>query len=231
MPTGGVRRDRNTILPRRRRRRDTAGWVMFNKNEKSSFLFKLWFLFKSEIVFRFSFKKKIASMAGRPNVWGIWNIVVYGPNIHLGKNITMVGADGFKTNLTTINFGGHEGRIKIGDNVLVMNGVRISSAKEIIIGNSCTLANFCYIMDSDWHDIHDRNSIPGKSLPVILEDNVWIGDSAIICKGVRIGENSIIGAGSVVREDVPPNAVAIGNPAKVVRYLDPERVVKFGQPI
>jgi acetyltransferase-like isoleucine patch superfamily enzyme len=167
-------------------------------------------------------------MAGRPMVWGIWNVVVYGPNIHIGKNVTMVGADGYKTNLTTVNYGGYEGHIKIGDNVLVMNGVRISSAKEIVIGDGSMLANFCYIMDSDWHDIYDRNISPGKSLPVILEKNVWVGDSAIICKGVRIGENSVIGAGSIVREDVPPNAVVIGNPAKIVKYLDPERIVKFG---
>jgi acetyltransferase-like isoleucine patch superfamily enzyme len=205
--------------------------MMFNEKDESSYLSRLWFMIKSEFVFRYSFKKKFASIAGRPMVWGIWNVVVYGPNIHLGKNVTMVGANGFRTNLTTISFGGHEGHIKIGDNVLVMNGVRISSAKEIIIGDSCTLANFCYIMDSDWHDIYDRNSTPGKSLPVILENNVWIGDSAIICKGVRIGENSIIGAGSVVRKDVPPNAVVIGNPAKVVKYLDPERIVKFGRPL
>jgi len=185
-------------------------------------------MIKSEFIFRYSFKKKFASMAGRPMVWGIWNIVVYGPNIHLGKNVTMVGADGYKTNLTTVNYGGYEGHIKIGDNVLVMNGVRISSAKEIIIGDGTMLANFCYIMDSDWHDIYNRNSSPGKSLPVILEKNVWVGDSAIICKGVRIGENSVIGAGSIVREDVPPNAVVIGNPAKVVKYLDPEKIVKFG---
>ena len=201
---------------------------MFNQNEKPSYLSRLWFLIRSEFVFRYSFKKKFASMAGRPMVWGIWNVVVYGPNIHLGKNITMVGANGFRTNLTTVNFGGHEGHIKIGDNVLVMNGVRISSAKEIIIGDNCMLANFCYIMDSDWHDIYDRNISPGKSSSVILENNVWVGDSAIICKGVRIGENSVIGAGSVVREDVPPNAVVIGNPAKVVKYLDPERIVKLG---
>ena len=201
---------------------------MFNKNDKSSYLSRLWFMLKSEIIFRYSFKKKFASMAGRPMVWGIWNIVVYGPNIHIGKNVTMVGADGYKTNLTTINYGEHEGHIKIGDNVLVMNGVRVSSAKEIVIGDGSMLANFCYIMDSDWHDIYDRNSSPGKSLPVILEKNVWVGDSAIICKGVRIGENSVIGAGSIVRKDVPPNVVVIGNPAKIVKYLDPEKIVKFG---
>jgi len=201
---------------------------MFNEKDKPSYLSRLWFMIKSEFIFRYSFRKKFASMAGRPMVWGIWNVVVYGPNIHIGKNVTMVGADGYKTNLTTVSYGGYEGSIKIGDNVLVMNGVRISSAKEIIIGDGTMLANFCYIMDSDWHDIYDRNSSPGKSLPVILEKNVWVGDSAIICKGVRIGENSVIGAGSIVREDVPPNAVVIGNPAKIVKYLDPEKIVKFG---
>jgi acetyltransferase-like isoleucine patch superfamily enzyme len=45
---------------------------------------------------------------------------------------------------------------------------------------------------------------------------------------ICIGENSIIGAGSVVRKDVPPNAVVIGNPAKIVKYLDPEKIIKFG---
>jgi acetyltransferase-like isoleucine patch superfamily enzyme len=60
---------------------------------------------------------------------------------------------------------------------------------------------------------------------VILERGVWIGDSAIVCKGVRIGENSVVGAGSVVRKDVPPNVVVIGNPAEIVKHLDPGKVV------
>ncbi|MBP9044388.1 MAG: acyltransferase [Spirochaetes bacterium] len=162
-------------------------------------------------------------------VWGVWNVVVYGPNIHLGKNCVIVGADGFRTTLTTVSYNGHQGSIKIGDNVLIMNGVRVSSASEIVIGDDCMLANFCYIMDADWHDIYDRTSSPGKTAPVILERGVWVGDSAIICKGVRIGENSIIGAGSVVRKDVPPNCVVIGNPARVVKKLDPARVVTMGK--
>ena len=59
-----------------------------------------------------------------------------------------------------------------------------------------------------------------------IGNNVWIGDSAIVCKGVRIGENSIIGAGSVVVRDIPANAIAAGNPASVLKYLDPGRPVK-----
>lgn len=198
---------------------------MFNENDKPSYFKRLYFMLKSEYIYRRSFIKKFASVGGRPMVWGVWNVVVYGPNIHIGKNCVIVGADGFRTTLTSVSYGGHEGSIKIGDNVLVMNGVRISSADEIVIGDDCMLANFCYIMDADWHDIYDRTSSPGKTAPVVLENGVWIGDSAIICKGVRIGENSIVGAGSVVRDDVPANVVVIGNPAKIVKHLDPGKVI------
>jgi acetyltransferase-like isoleucine patch superfamily enzyme len=168
-------------------------------------------------------------MASRPLVWGIWNVVLYGPNIHLGNRVVIVGANGFRTTLTTVKNKKGEGRIVIGDRVLVMNGVRISSASEILIGDDCMLANFCYLTDADWHDIYDRTSSPGKTAPIILERGAWIGDSAIVCKGVRIGENSIVGAGSVVRRDVPPNSVVIGNPARVVKELDPERIVLMKQ--
>jgi len=201
---------------------------MFNDKDKASYFKRLWFMIKSELIFKYSFQKKFASMKGRPMVWGIWNVVVYGPNIHIGENVTIAGANGSQTNFTTISFRGHEGSIRIGDNVLIMSGARISSANKIIIGDDCMLANFCYIMDADWHDIHDRTSSPGRSVPVVLEKGVWIGDSAIVCKGVRIGENSIIGAGAVVRKDVPANVVVIGNPAQIVKHLDPEKIVTMG---
>jgi acetyltransferase-like isoleucine patch superfamily enzyme len=55
--------------------------------------------------------------------------------------------------------------------------------------------------------------------PVILEDNVWIGAGTTILKGTCIGENSIIGAGSVVTKDIPPNSIAAGNPAKVIKHI------------
>jgi hypothetical protein len=81
------------------------------------------------------------------------------------------------------------------------------------------IAHGAYISDADWHGIYDRAEPVGNTKPVIFEDNVWIGDSAIICKGVRIGKNSIIGAGAVVTKDVPPNSIFAGNPAKLVKEL------------
>ena len=56
--------------------------------------------------------------------------------------------------------------------------------------------------------------------PITLEDNVWLGGGVIVCPGVTIGENTVVGAGSVVTRDLPANAVAMGTPARVVRSLD-----------
>jgi len=94
------------------------------------------------------------------------------------------------------------------------------SAESIIMGDACMIAHGAYISDADWHGIYDRAKPVGRTKPVVFEDNVWIGDSAIICKGVRIGKNSIIGAGAVVTKDVPPNSVFAGNPAVLVKNLE-----------
>ncbi|MBW2218788.1 MAG: acyltransferase, partial [Deltaproteobacteria bacterium] len=74
-----------------------------------------------------------------------------------------------------------------------------------------------------WHGIYDRVN-PGTNSPVRLEENVWVGDGAVICKGVTIGKNSVIGASAVVVNNIPENTVAAGNPAKPVKQLDPDAV-------
>jgi acetyltransferase-like isoleucine patch superfamily enzyme len=116
--------------------------------------------------------------------------------------------------------GGH-GHLRFGSYCIVAPGVRIRSALGIDIGDNCMLAESVFITDSDWHD-HYHRIYPGKRAQVVLEDNVWVGDRATLCKGVRIGKNSIIGAASVVTRDVPPNVIAAGNPARTVAELDPE---------
>jgi carbonic anhydrase/acetyltransferase-like protein (isoleucine patch superfamily) len=88
------------------------------------------------------------------------------------------------------------------------------------------IAQGAYITDSDWHDIYDRSAVVGKKADVWLGNNVWIGDSALVCKGVSIGDNSVIGAGSVVVHDIPPNVVAAGNPASVIKKIDIKRLLR-----
>ncbi|HHE74419.1 MAG TPA: acyltransferase, partial [Desulfobacteraceae bacterium] len=101
-------------------------------------------------------------------------------------------------------------------------GVRIGSAERINIGDNCMIASNSYIADSDWHDIYNRTTM-GKTAPVDIADNVWVGEGAIVCKGVSIGENSIVGAGSVVVNDIPPGCISAGNPARIVKRLDPDK--------
>src|SRR6201991_2202199 len=57
------------------------------------------------------------------------------------------------------------------------------------------------------------------ALPIVIKDNVWLGGGVIVCPGVTIGENTVVGAGSVVVRDLPPNVVAVGNPARIVREV------------
>jgi len=152
-----------------------------------------------------------------------WYIEIFGAPVSIGSNITLLGCSDKKTRLTVWSEKKNVDGIIIGDHVLISPGVRISAANSIKIGDSCMLASNAYITDSDWHGIYDRSQPPGKTSRVILKENVWIGDSAIVCKGVTIGENSIIGAGSVVTCDIPPNVIAAGNPAKTIKRLDPDK--------
>lgn len=188
------------------------------------------FLYRARTLLHYHlvFKKRFASVAARPYAWGLWNVDVFGPNITLGKNAVFVCGKGARTSITSVRMGKHVGRIDIGNNVLVMHGVRISSATRVSIGDDCMLANFCYLTDADWHDVHDRTMPVGKTAPIVLEKGVWIGDSAIVTKGVRIGENSVVAAGAVVTKSVPPNVVVAGNPARIKKKIDPSRVVLLG---
>jgi acetyltransferase-like isoleucine patch superfamily enzyme len=155
-----------------------------------------------------------------------WHVEVFGGPVTLGDYATVIATPDRKVRLTVWSELGSTGRIDIGKCCLICPGVRISAATEIVIGESCMLAHGAFVTDSDWHGVYDRGLPIGHTVPVYIGNNVWIGDSAIVCKGVRIGENSIIGAGSVVVRDIPANAVAAGNPAAVVKYLDPDKPVK-----
>ncbi len=153
-----------------------------------------------------------------------WHVKIFGESIELGNYATVIATSDNKVRLSVWPSKKGEGHIRIGDYCLICPGVRISSASEIRIGDNCMLASGVYIIDCDWHGIYNRISI-GKAIPVKIEANVWLGDGAIVCKGVTIGENSIVGAGAVVVNSVPPNVIAAGNPARVVKSLNPEEQI------
>lgn len=112
-------------------------------------------------------------------------------------------------------------RISIGNHTRV-HGSCIHAYEYIEIGARCLIAANCQIMDGSGHDasfkqVENRVNTTGKTKPVIIEDDVWLGTGAIILPGVRIGKGSIIGAGSVVSKDVPPRSLAAGVPARIVQ--------------
>lgn len=152
-----------------------------------------------------------------------WYFKLYGPGISLGEAVHVVTAKDRTVRLTTWSHDEGEGCIEVQDYALLCPGVRIDSATSVVIGQSTMLAAGVYITDADWHGIYDRPRPIGQTQAVILGANVWVGDGAIVCKGVEVGDNTIIGAGAVVTKSLPANVIAAGNPASVVKHLDTER--------
>lgn len=121
--------------------------------------------------------------------------------------------------------------VRVGGKLLIGNQVGISNTviqchKEIVIGNYVNIGDGVLIMDTNFHstDWQERanRSIDGKckkSEAIYIGDYVFIGARSIICKGVTIGEKTIIAAGSVVIKDIPPNVIAGGNPCKIIKSI------------
>lgn len=112
--------------------------------------------------------------------------------------------------------------VEIGNDV-GLSGTTICAMIRISIGNNCLFGSDVTVFDNDFHPIEPNNRRYSKSgiaaSPVKINDNVFIGTKVIIMKGVTIGENSVIGAGSVVVSNIPANMIAAGNPCKVLKSI------------
>jgi maltose O-acetyltransferase len=111
-----------------------------------------------------------------------------------------------------------DGPLTIGEGTFINYGTSISVHTSVTIGKNCLIGNYVLIMDSDYHDLHDRSK-PGASSPIVIEDNVWIGARSIVLKGVHIGEGAVVAAGSTVANDVPARTLVGSPPAQVLRQL------------
>lgn len=115
----------------------------------------------------------------------------------------------------------HSGTIRIDDYVNIGSECRISSTNRLHIGKHCLFAARCYVGGAQ-HSF-DRTDQPIDRQPivnkggVVIENDVWLGAHVIVNDGVTIGQGAVIGAGSVVTRDIPPYAVAVGIPAKVIK--------------
>ena len=116
-------------------------------------------------------------------------------------------------------------RLIIGDNC-AFSGSSLWCFQEIVLGNNVRCGANVLIMDGDAHQDDPR---AGENSPIHIEDNVWIGAGVKILKGVTIGKNTLIGAGSIVTKDIPANVIAAGAPCRVIRNLDEETIKKLEQ--
>ena len=148
------------------------------------------------------------------------HLKIFGENISIGDYATLICSSDKKIDISTWQTDKLNGSISLGDYILISPGTSIRSAESIDIGDSTMIASDVVITDSDWHGIYDRTDYVATPKPVKIHKNVWIGERSIILKGTQIGENSIIGAGSVVHGDIPPNSIYASNPAKEVKKLD-----------
>lgn len=200
-----MRQDHRPLWAKRLHRRIEAAWV------------------------RYRIAPQLDSLGPHSQMMQPWHIRISGRAITLGKSTHVIAGADRPVSLTTWALEGEagdkQGRITIGDYVLLCPGVRIDSGCEVTIADNCMLAAGVYITDADWHGLYDRTEVIGACAPVILADNVWIGDGVTICKGVNIGRNAVVGAGAVVTKDVAANTVVAGNPASEVKQLDPHEPI------
>lgn len=96
------------------------------------------------------------------------------------------------------------------------SGTVIGSFDKIILGNHVRCGANTLITDSNWHLDDPRSGFPD---PIIIDDHVWLGVNVTVLKGVHIGRNTVIGANSVVRKDIPADVIASGDPCKVIRNI------------
>jgi len=119
----------------------------------------------------------------------------------------------------------HTGRIEIGDGTYFGHRVHIGACRNMVIGKDVVVADNVYISDL-FHGFDDINLpvlltplvSPG---PIVIEDQVWLGERVCVMPNVRIGKHSVIGANSVVTRDIPPYSVAVGIPARVIKKFNP----------
>ncbi|MDB9425752.1 acyltransferase [Microcystis aeruginosa CS-564/01] len=145
-------------------------------------------------------------------------------NIVIGKNCLIQGTLVTETEESSIN---------IGDNVFIGGGTIIDCVKSVTVEDDVLISYQCILADSNNHSIsysirkndladwkqgkHDWSTT--KSLEIKISRGAWIGVRTIILKGVKIGEGAVVGAGSVVTQDVPAWTIVAGNPARVIREI------------
>ena len=119
-------------------------------------------------------------------------------------------------------FCAHGAPIRVGENTHIHTSCHFGAyGKGIIIGRDCLIASHCSMVDTQ--HVFKNSDVPiieqgFTSKGIVIKDDVWLGAGVILVDGVTVGQGAVIGAGSVVTKDIPPGAIAVGAPARVMRY-------------
>ena len=125
----------------------------------------------------------------------------------------------------------HEGELRIGAKTVFGQECTISSFQHISIGRECIIADRVMMIDFDHGTVEVERPIREQGIykrDVDIGHNVWIGYGACVLRGVRVGDNAVIGTSSVVTADVPDDAVVGGSPAKLIRMRRAPRTFRWG---
>jgi acetyltransferase-like isoleucine patch superfamily enzyme len=128
----------------------------------------------------------------------------------------------------------HEGLVEIGAKTVIGQECTISAYQRVRIGEQCVIADRAMFIDFDHGVVEVERPIRVQGIykrDIEVGSNVWIGYGACILRGVRIGDNSIVGTNSVVTKDVPANAVVAGIPARVIRMREAPRELRWPEPV
>ncbi len=128
----------------------------------------------------------------------------------------------------------HEGEVIIGDKTVLGQGCTISAYKHVRIGEQCVIADRAMFIDFDHGIVEVERTIREQGIykrDVDVGSNVWIGYGACVLRGVRVGDNAVIGTNAVVTADVPANAVVGGVPAKVIRMREAPKTLRWADPV
>jgi acetyltransferase-like isoleucine patch superfamily enzyme len=110
------------------------------------------------------------------------------------------------------------GSLSVGNKLGMNGGTMIEVFHEVRIGNNLKMGPYASIIDDSRHETEP--GVVRYKGPIIIGNNVWLSQNAIVLPGVSIGDGSVIGANSVVTHDIPPYSLAVGSPARVVKKLE-----------
>lgn len=179
------------------------------------------FCFVTLRIIKYKILSDCKRVSGKPNLY--FPLLLKGSGrVQFGENFQngVVASSCYYSNYNYI-FVELDSEVIIGDNVVFSNGVSIYAKSKVTIEDKVMIGINCFIIDNDGHDLSAQERMTGipKTAEITIKKNVAIYYNSIILKGVTIGENSVIGSGSIVTRDIPANVFAAGNPAKVIRNL------------